>query len=85
MSTKNATELPKCSKTLHFRAFGKPAAFRANCEQKTNKPPENDGIERYFVGWIGAFPVQLGYLRPFLAGIGPQGAAVSGLSNVRWE
>jgi hypothetical protein len=85
LSTKNATELPKCSKTLHFRVFSDSVVFCLSCEQKTNKPPENDGIERCFEGWFGAFWVGIGYLTPFSPGIGHQGAAVGGYVTVRWE
>jgi hypothetical protein len=65
LSTENATELPKCSKTLHFRVIGRPMAFSLNREQKTNKTPESDGIEGCFLGWNGSFRVRLGYLSPF--------------------
>jgi hypothetical protein len=78
LSTKNATELPKCSKTLHFRLIGDPAAFYIDREQKTNKTPENEGIEGCFGGWIRGFVVTQGCLTPLSPGIGPQGAAVGG-------
>ena len=76
LSTKNASELPKCSKTLHFRVFVRPTTFSGDREQKTNKAPESDGIEGCFGGWIGGFWAFSGCLTPFSPGIGPQGAAM---------
>src|SRR5271155_1420796 len=76
LSTKNATELPKCSKTLHFRVMVGPIAFSGEREQKTNKTLESDGIEGCFGGWIGGSWDPKGCLTPFSSGIGPQGAAV---------
>jgi hypothetical protein len=71
LSTKNATELPKCSKTLHFPAFQHSGALPTDCEQKSNKAPENGGNDGCSAGQSREPWVWLGCVTPFSSGIWP--------------
>jgi hypothetical protein len=50
---KNATELPKCSKSLHFRAITSQVTVSELSEQNTNKTPEIARSLRGFAVVVG--------------------------------
>ena len=60
LSTKNATELPKCSKSLHFPAIPLQFTGFLNGEEKANMPPE-------IICSVMSLPVFHGLSTPFRA------------------
>ena len=74
LSTKNAAELPKYSKSLHFRGITSQVTVSERSEQTTNTTPE---IVRSLRVWPSLFGWDTGFewkLLGLLVGFGTRGA-----------